>query len=489
MYNISILSVLISIPIVRAVIVGLIPNNRWQIQKIVALWFSLIPLPISVVLWIRLDSSVSHFQYVTVFSWLANYSNLNLTIRIDRISAALITLTAFLCPICILVGWNSVRFYIKEYLIAWLVLEALLLAVFLTLDLILFYVFFEATLIPIFLIVRIWRSRERKIRAAYQLFIYTLLRSVLMLLALLILYAQARTTDYMVLLSTAISPRRQILLFIAFFIAFAVKIPIVPVHLWLPEAHVEAPTSRSVILARVILKLGTYGLLRFSFALFPVGCLYFTPLVHMLSLIRIVYASLTTIRQVDLKKAIAYSSVAHISVVTLRLFSRNLARLERAMMLIISHRLVSPRLFLCVRVLYDRYKTRIIRYYRGVSQTIPIFAAIFLFFSISNLALPRTANFVREFLALLRAYQSNTIACFIGCSRIISRAAYSLWLYNRVAFRTLKPVSLNSFADVNRREIAIFIPLILGTVWLRISPRFLLDFVHCPLANLIQQGF
>jgi proton-translocating NADH-quinone oxidoreductase chain M len=360
-----------------------------------------------------------------------------------------------------------------------------MIAVFCMLDLLLFYVFFESVLIPMFIIIGVWGSRERKIRAAYQFFLYTLVGSVLMLLAILAIYFQAGTTDLEVLLTTNFSEKRQLLLWLAFFCSFAVKVPMIPVHIWLPEAHVEAPTAGSVILAGVLLKLGTYGFLRFSIPLFPLATVYFTPLVYTMSVIGIVYASLTTLRQIDLKKIIAYSSVAHMGFVTLGLFSLNVQGIEGSILLMLSHGFVSSALFLCVGVLYDRHKTRLVKYYGGVVHVMPVFSVLFLIFTLGNLSLPGTSSFIGEFLILTGAFQTNTFIATVAATGMILGGAYSIWLYNRVVFGNFKPMYLHTFSDVNRREFWLFVPFVAVVLWMGVYPNIFVDCMHCSVVNCI----
>jgi len=365
-------------------------------------------------------------------------------------------------------------------------MEALMIGVFCILDVFLFYIFFESILIPMFLIVGIWGSRERKIRAAYQFFLYTLIGSVLMLLAILFLYYQAGTTDLQILLTTEISERRQLLLWFAFFCSFSVKVPMIPFHLWLPEAHCEAPTAGSVILAGILLKLGTYGFIRWSIPLFPSASLYFAPLIYVISVIGIIYASLTTLRQVDLKKIIAYSSVAHMGICTLGIFSFNIQGIEGAILLMLGHGFVASALFLCVGMLYDRTKTRLVKYYGGLVHTMPMFSIVFFFFTLGNLGLPCTSNFVGEILVLIGAFQINPFLTVLACSGMIIGAAYSLWLYNRVIFGGFTAMYSTEFADLNRREICIFVPFILGLVIMGVYPEIFLQSIHSSVNHLLQ---
>jgi proton-translocating NADH-quinone oxidoreductase chain M len=336
-----------------------------------------------------------------------------------------------------------------------------------------------------FVIVGIWGSRERKIRAAYQFFIYTLFGSVLMLLAILIIYFQAGTTDLLVLLSTSFSEKRQILLWLAFFASFAVKVPMVPVHIWLPEAHVEAPTAGSVILAGVLLKLGTYGFLRFSIPMFPQATLYFTPLIYTMSIIAIVYASLTTLRQIDLKKIIAYSSVAHMNYVTLGMFSLNVQGIEGSLLLMLSHGFVSSALFLCIGTLYDRTHTRLVGYYGGCAQTMPLFSFFLFFFTLGNISLPGTSSFVGEILILVGVFQTNTFVGLIATSGMIFGTAYSIWLFNRVAFGNIKPHFFGYFVDLNRREVLLLLPFFIAVLWMGLYPDIFLISMHSSIIHLI----
>jgi len=337
-----------------------------------------------------------------------------------------------------------------------------------------------------FLIIGVWGSRERKIRAAYQFFLYTLIGSVLMLLALLLIYFQVGTTDLQVLFVSEFSERRQLLLWLAFFASFAVKVPMVPMHIWLPEAHVEAPTAGSVILAGILLKLGTYGFLRFSIPLFPEASLYFTPLIYTMSIIGIIYASLTTLRQIDLKKIIAYSSVAHMGFVTIGLFSLNVQGIEGALLLMLSHGFVASALFLCVGTLYDRTHTRLIQYYGGLVHVMPLFSFFFFVFTMGNLSLPGTSSFIGEFLILVGTFQTNTWIATLAATGMILGGAYSIWLYNRVVFGSLKPLYIAMCSDVNRREFWLFLPFVIAIVWMGVYPDVFLDPMHVSVANVIQ---
>jgi len=481
-----ILSLIIVLPLIGAIILVFTNDNHLDRIRNIALSFSMLTFFLSTFLWFLFDRSTAKFQFVEEFLWIPS-SNINFFIGVDGISLFFVILTTLLVPLCILASLYSVKVYLKEYMIAFLVMETLLLIVFSILDLVLFYIFFESVLIPMFLIVGIWGSRERKVRAAYMLFLYTLIGSVLMLLAILLIYAIAGTTDYQTLLTVQFDGNLQKVLWLAFFASFATKVPMVPVHIWLPEAHVEAPTAGSVILAGVLLKLGSYGLLRFSMPLFPIGTVYFTPLVYAMAAIAVVYTSLTAIRQSDMKRIIAYASVAHMNVILVGMFALNANGLEGAMIQQLSHGLVSSALFLGVGVLYDRHHSRLVKYYGGMAHVMPIFVMIFLFFTMANIALPGTSSFVGEFLILVGAFQANTMVTMLAATGMVLGGAYSLWLYNRVAFGNLKVQSIHEFSDINRREFFVQLPLILGTLLMGIYPEIFLDPMHVSIANLVEQ--
>jgi len=354
--------------------------------------------------------------------------------------------------LCVLASWNNILKNIKYYFIAFLILEFFLIIVFCVLDLLLFYIFFESVLIPMFLIIGLWGSRERKIRAAYFFFFFTLLGSVLMLLSILYLYYQVGTTDYEILLTVFLTQKEQKVLWIAFFFSFAAKVPMLPVHVWLPEAHVEAPTAGSVILAGILLKLGTYGIIRFLLPLFFKACLFYTPLVYSISIIGIIYTSLTAIRQTDFKRIIAYTSIAHMNLVIVGLFSFNSNGIEGAVLQSISHGFISSALFLIIGVVYDRYHTRMIKYYSGLVHLMPIYTIIFLFFTLANIGFPGTGSFIGEFLILLGSFIKNTTVTVLGATGMVLGGCYSLWLYNRIAYGNIKTQYLKIFMDLNKRE-------------------------------------
>jgi len=475
---------LLLILFITCIIIFIIPSNNELLIKKIGLGGSFLTFIFSLCLWIFFDNSSSNFQFTNTIL-LFPYFNINLSFGVDGISLFFIILTTFLIPLCLLASWSSITKNVKEYFIAFLVMELFLIIVFTVLDLLLFYIFFESILIPMFLIIGIWGSRERKIRASYFLFFYTLVGSVLMLLAILWILSTIGTTDYEVLVNYNFDITIQKYLWLAFFLSFAVKVPMVPVHIWLPEAHVEAPTAGSVILAGVLLKLGTYGLLRFSFPLFPHATVYFTPLVFTLAAIAVVYTSLTAIRQSDMKRIIAYASVAHMNVVLVGMFSLNLQGLEGAILQMLSHGIVASALFLCVGVLYDRHHTRMVKNYGGIAYKMPLYAIIFLIFTLANIALPGTSSFVGELLILIGAFKYNTIAAFLAALGMILGGAYSLWLYNRVAYGVLKTNSFGYFSELNVREFAIFAPLVFLTLLMGIASNIFLEPLHVSVTHLI----
>jgi NADH-quinone oxidoreductase subunit M len=455
-------------------------NARWA-----ALATTIITFVLSLVVYARLDLSSSAFQLVEEKHWFGG--GLVYKLGLDGLAAPFVVLTTFLMPFCILASWQSIQNRVKEYMIAFLVLETLMVGVFCALDLVLFYLFFEGGLIPMFLIIGIWGGK-RRIYAAFKFFLYTLLGSLLMLVAILAMYTYAHTTDITVLLKTDFPASMQKWLWLAFFASFAVKMPMWPVHTWLPDAHVEAPTAGSVILAGVLLKMGGYGFLRFSLPMFPDASAYFAPLIYALSVIAIIYTSLVALVQTDMKKLIAYSSIAHMGFVTIGLFSMTQQGIQGAIFLMISHGLVSGALFLCVGVVYDRMHTREIAAYGGLVERMPLYAVAFMIFTMANIGLPGTSGFVGEFLTMLGVFRVNTwVAAFAALGTILS-AAYALYLYRRVVFGVLDKPSLQNILDLSPREIAVLAPLILLVIYYGVHPAPILDGTANSVASLIHSA-
>ncbi|PVE23262.1 NADH-quinone oxidoreductase subunit M [Microvirga sp. KLBC 81] len=486
MLGFGILSGLLILPLVGAAFILTLrgdseasrSNARWA-----ALATTLATFVLSLVAWGRFDTATASFQLVESHAWLTE--TIRYKLGVDGFSIPLILLTTFLMPFCILASWESIGHRVKEYYVAFLVLETTMIGVFCALDLVLFYLFFEAGLIPMFLIIGIWGGK-RRIYASFKFFLYTLLGSVLMLLAIMAMYWQAGTTDIPTLLAFKFPSNLQIWLWLAFFASFAVKMPMWPVHTWLPDAHVEAPTAGSVILAGVLLKMGGYGFIRVSLPMFPEASVYFAPLVFALSVIAIIYTSLVALMQEDIKKLIAYSSVAHMGFVTMGLFSMNEQGIQGAMFTMISHGLVSGALFLGVGVIYDRMHTREIKAYGGLVNRMPMYAVVFMILTMANVALPGTSGFIGEFLTLIGAFRSNTWVAFFAATGVILSAAYALWLYRRVVYGELDKPALQTITDLNRREIITFAPLILLIIYYGVQPGPILDAFAAPTDQLLK---
>ena len=492
------LSIITFIPLVAAAILALFLRGDDEAARRNAKWLALLATSatflVSLFLLTGFDPADTGFQFVEDYDWILG---LQYKMGVDGISVLFVLLTTFLMPVTIAACWD-VEVRVKEYMIAFLVLETLMLGVFCALDLVLFYLFFEAGLIPMFLIIGIWGGKER-IYASFKFFLYTFLGSVLMLVAMIAMYFDAGTTDIVQLLQHNFASETlniagfqvlgglQTLLFIAFFASFAVKMPMWPVHTWLPDAHVQAPTAGSVVLAAILLKMGGYGFLRFSLPMFPVASDMLSPLVFWMSAIAIVYTSLVALAQNDMKKLIAYSSVAHMGYVTMGIFAANQQGVEGAIFQMLSHGFISGALFLCVGVIYDRMHTREIDAYGGLVNRMPAYALVFMFFTMANVGLPGTSGFIGEFLTLAGIFQVNTWVAAVATSGVILSAAYALWLYRRVVFGDLIKESLRSITDMTAREKAIFAPLIAMTLLLGIYPSLVTDITGPSVANLVTE--
>lgn len=442
--------------------------NYAKMQKF-SLTISSLVLILSCLLIFFFDPNKAYFQHIIIYKAGSTLLNINYFFGLDGISLFFFFLSALLIFICILFIWNEKHF--KEYVINLFLIEFFLLIIFSSLNLLVFYLFFEAILVPMFLVIGIWGSRARKIRAVYLFFFYTLCSSTLMLLSLIYIYITVGTFNLEYIMAWSFTYSEQIFLWFSFFLSFSSKIPMFPFHLWLPEAHVEAPTVGSVLLAGILLKLGVYGFLRFSLQLFPDACLFFCPLVFLCSILGVVYSSITAIRQTDIKRIIAYSSIAHMNVITLGIFSFNIFGVEGAILQSVSHGLVAGGLFLLIGMLYNRYHTRFLYYYGGLVHTMPIFSAFFLMFTLANIALPITSSFVGEFLLLIGIYYSNFYACFFSALGVILCGAYSLWLCNRILFGNIKAEYTLIFLDLTKKEFLILCPLLIFIILLGTCPN------------------
>ncbi|MBB4228433.1 NADH-quinone oxidoreductase subunit M [Rhizobium mongolense] len=470
-----ILSTVTFLPLVGVVLLLLMsengPSGRRNVLNI-SLITTIVTFIVSLFIWIGFDNANPGFQMVEKHSWLG--TGIGYHVGVDGISMLFVILTTVLMPFCILASWLSIEKRLKEYMIAFLILEVMMVGVFVSLDIVLFYVFFEAGLIPMFLIIGVWGGRDR-VYASYKFFLYTLLGSVLMLLAIMAMYWQAGTTDISALLAYKFPPAMQTWLWLAFFASFAVKMPMWPVHTWLPDAHVQAPTAGSVILAGVLLKLGGYGLIRFSLGMFPVASDFFAPLVFALSVIAIIYTSLVAMMQDDIKKLIAYSSVAHMGYVTMGVFAANMQGVQGSIFQMLSHGIVSGALFLCVGVVYDRTHTREIVAYGGLVNNMPKYAVAFMVFTMANVGLPGTSGFIGEFLTLMGVFRVNTWVALFAATGVILSAAYALWLYRRVIFGALEKEKLKALLDLSPREQLILYPLVALTIFFGVYPAPVFD--------------
>ncbi|MFI5011852.1 MAG: NADH-quinone oxidoreductase subunit M [Hyphomicrobiales bacterium] len=451
--------------------------------RYITLLTTLVTFLLSLVAWWQFDPSNSAFQLVEQASWIS--SSITFKLGVDGYSIPFVLLTTFLMPFCILASWTSIERRVREYMIAFLILETLMIGVFVALDLVLFYLFFEGGLIPMFLIIGVWGGK-RRIYASFKFFLYTLLGSVLMLIAIMAMWKTAGTTDIAALLAFKFAPAMQTWLWLAFFASFAVKLPMWPVHTWLPDAHVEAPTAGSVILAGILLKMGGYGFIRFSLPMFPEASQYFAPLVYALSILAIIYTSLVALMQDDMKKLIAYSSVAHMGFVTMGLFSMTAQGIEGAMFQMVSHGLVSAALFLCVGVVYDQTHTREIAAYGGLVHRMPLYAAAFMVFTLANVGLPGTSGFIGEFLTLVGTFRANSWVAFFATFGVILSAAYALWLYRKIIFGKLTKPELAGMLDLSPRELWIMAPLVVLVIFYGIRPGSILEAFSAPTEALLR---
>ena len=481
-----ILSLVTFLPIVGCFFILLTRGDEATVarnSRYIALWTSVPTFLISLLIWVKFDPSTANFQMTESVEWIEG-TNIGYRMGVDGSSIFFVLLSTLLTPICILASWEAIENRVREYMIAFLILETMMVGMFCALDILVFYIFFEGVLIPMFIIIGVWGG-ARRVYASFKFFLYTLLGSVLMLVAILVMYFMAGTTDVVVLSKFTFPSNFQTWLWLAFFASFAVKVPMWPVHTWLPDAHVEAPTAGSVILAGVLLKMGGYGFLRFSIPMFPEASEFFSPLVFTLSVVAIIYTSLVALAQDDLKKLIAYSSVAHMGFVTIGIFTLNSQGLEGAIFQMLSHGIVSGALFLCVGVIYDRMHTREIAAYGGLVNRMPKYALVFMVFTMASVGLPATSGFVGEFLVLLGAFYYNTWLAVFATTGVVLGAAYMLYVYRRIIFGKLDKENLMSIKDLSYREIIVFAPLILLVFWMGVYPSPFLDVMSVSVENLI----
>tara|TARA_B100000579_G_scaffold435726_1_gene459725 strand:+ start:1868 stop:3352 length:1485 start_codon:yes stop_codon:yes gene_type:complete len=480
------LSVTIFLPLIGSIIILFIKDDEKSSNNIkwAALWTSLGTFALSCLIWIFFDSSYSSYQFVEKYRWFSDF-NFYYYVGVDGISLFMILLSTFLTPFCILASWTSIKLRIKEYMIFFLLLETFMIGMFASIDILLFYIFFEAVLIPMFLIIGIWGGK-RRIYASFKFFLYTLLGSVLMLIAIIFMYQYTEVMNIADLQGNFFPKNIQIWLWLAFFASFAVKIPMWPFHTWLPDAHVEAPTAGSVILAGILLKMGGYGFLRFSLGMFPEASEFFLPLIFALSAIAIIYTSLVALAQTDVKKLIAYSSVAHMGIVTIGIFVANQQGIEGAMIQMISHGIVSAALFLCVGVIYDRAHSRDIQFYGGLVNRMPLYATVFMIFTLASIGLPGTSGFIGEFLTIIGAFKFNIYLAIFAATGIILSAVYMLYLYKRMIFGQITNEKLENITDLNLREKIIMITLVIMVIVIGIFPNIFLEPMRLPIKSIIE---
>lgn len=488
MINFPILSLLTFLPLLGVFFILLINGNEETTSRNsrrVALYTTMFNFILSLFMLVDFDGTSAEFQFVENLEWFPALG-INYHMGIDGISLFFVILSTFLTPICILASWNSIQKRVKEYMVAFLILETFMIGTFCALDAVLFYVFFEGVLIPMFIIIGVWGG-PRRVYSAFKFFLYTLLGSVLMLVALLALYLQAGTSNIPTLIANPVVRDMQLWLWLAFFASFAVKMPMWPVHTWLPDAHVEAPTAGSVILAGVLLKMGGYGFLRFSIPMFPEATEFFTPMVMWLSVIAIIYTSLVALVQEDMKKLIAYSSVAHMGFVTLGIFTATTQGIEGGIFQMLSHGIISAALFLCVGVVYDRLHTRDIGRYGGLVKNMPKYATVFMLLMLGSVGLPGTSGFVGEFLVLMGVFQVNTYVAVFATTGVVLGAAYMLVLYRRVIFGVQKNKDAAEMIDLTKLEYSYLVPLVLIVLWLGIAPSYVMDRISPSVQRLISQ--
>ena len=487
MESFPILSLTTFLPLVGVLFILIVRGDEETVAhnaRFAALWTSIATFIVSLILWLNFDTSTADFQFVEKHEWIPAF-NISYHLGVDGISMFFVLLSTALTPICVLASWKAIKTRVREYMIAFLILETMMIGTFAALDFVLFYIFFEGVLIPMFIIIGVWGG-ERRVYSAFKFFLFTLAGSVLLLVALLVLYFEAGTTDIPTLLAFRVPAEMQLWLWLAFFASFAVKLPMWPVHTWLPDAHVEAPTAGSVILAGVLLKMGGYGFLRFSLPMLPLASDQFTPLIYTLSVIAIIYTSLVALAQEDMKKLIAYSSVAHMGFVTIGIFTATQQGIQGGIFQMLSHGIISAALFLCVGIVYDRIHTREIARYGGLVERMPKYAFVFMIFMLGAVGLPGTSGFIGEFMVLVGAFQDNTWVALLATTGIILGAAYMLYLFRRVIFGKLEKTDLKGILDLEPREVAIFAPLLILVLWMGLWPQPFLDVMEVSVSNLLQ---